>query len=136
VKFHNVDKTGPFVRQKIIGEGGGGYPKPHTGVRSELPLQWLLKHEQHILFVTKFVLLHETNKSRKILFKVGKTGPSGFRSRTIQFHQDRRQSGASPGFDRGLLLWPSDIWIEDRLEPRQRKELGWRLVDLNDENEK
>jgi hypothetical protein len=35
-----------------------------------------------------------------------------------------------------LLLQPSDIWMKDRQEPRQLKELGWRLRDLINEKKK
>jgi hypothetical protein len=37
---------------------------------------------------------------------------------------------------RGPLLRPSDVWSVEELEPRQLKELKWRIVNLFDEKEK
>jgi hypothetical protein len=75
---------------------------------------------------------HKINKSWKILFKIEKIRPSGFRDRTIQFRWDRRQSGASSGIDRELLLWASGVWMVERLEPWQPIRLEWWLIDLNE----
>jgi hypothetical protein len=37
---------------------------------------------------------------------------------------------------RELLLWPSDIWTEDREEPQQPKGLKWWIIDLIYEKKK
>jgi hypothetical protein len=44
---------------------------------------------------------HESNMSRKLLFKTGKIGPSYLANRTIQFCWFRRQSGAPSTLDEG-----------------------------------
>jgi hypothetical protein len=37
---------------------------------------------------------------------------------------------------RELLIWPSDIWTEDRQEPQQPMGLKRRILDLIDEKKK
>jgi hypothetical protein len=34
---------------------------------------------------------------------------------------------------RELLLWPSNVWMKDRQEPRQPKGWKWKILDLIDE---
>jgi hypothetical protein len=67
--------------------------------------------------------------SRKVLLEIGKTGRSGF----IDFDcsQGRRRHSM-----RELLLWPSDIWTEDREEPQQPKGLKRWIIDLIYEKKK
>jgi hypothetical protein len=54
----------------------------------------------------------------------------------VRFYRGRKQSGAPPSFNEARLLRPSDVWTEEKQEPRQLKELWWRIIDLIDEKEK
>jgi hypothetical protein len=47
------------------------------------------------------MLTHESNKSRKLLLKIGKTGLSSLTNRTIQFCQFRWQSRVPATLDEG-----------------------------------
>jgi hypothetical protein len=76
------------------------------------------------------VLAHESNKSRKLLLEIEKTGPSGFRNQTIQFCWDRQQSKVPLDFDKVLPLWPSDVWMKKMRKPRQPRRLERWLLDL------
>jgi hypothetical protein len=65
-----------------------------------------------VLSVYTLVLLpHESDKSRKLLFETRKTGLSSF------VDPDDSQ-GCCRHSTTKLLLWPIDVWIEDRQEPR------------------
>jgi hypothetical protein len=61
---------------------------------------------------------HESDKNRKPLFKTGKTGPSGL----VNWHSMRE-----------LLLWLSDVWIDDWKEPQKPWRLRRLILDLIDE---
>jgi hypothetical protein len=76
------------------------------------------------------------NKNQNLLLETIETGLSDLANRMVWFCWDRRQSGAPPGFNEKLLLQPSDTCMVERLEPQQLKELGWQLVDLNNEKQK
>jgi hypothetical protein len=71
------------------------------------------KHLQHVRLILtalkEHLLAHESNKSQKLLLETAETKLSSIRNRTLWFCQDRRQSGASSGFDEGILLRLNDI---------------------------
>jgi hypothetical protein len=82
------------------------------------------------------VFTHETNRDRKPLLKAVETGLFGLTNWKVQFYQDRRQSWAPPGFDKTLLLRPSDVWTVERHEPQQLWRFKWWLRVLIDENKR
>jgi hypothetical protein len=60
------------------------------------------------------VLAHESSKCRKLLFKTVEIGLSDLANQMVWFCEDRQQSGVSSGFNKGLLLRPSNIWMDER----------------------
>jgi hypothetical protein len=64
-----------------------------------------------------YLLPHKKNKNRKPLLKTIETEQSSFRNQTLQFCQDRWQSGAPSGCDEVLLLQPNGVWTMERREP-------------------
>jgi hypothetical protein len=54
------------------------------------------------------LLLHESNRSRRLLFKAMETGLSDLIDRMVRFCWNRRQLAAAQGFDE-VLLHLSDI---------------------------
>jgi hypothetical protein len=73
------------------------------------------------------------NRNQNLLLETIEIGLSSLANRMVWFCWHRRQSGAPPGFNEKLLLQPSNTCMVGRLEPQQLKELGWQLVDLNNE---
>jgi hypothetical protein len=74
------------------------------------------------------LLPHELDRNRKLLAETVETGLSGF-----------VDSDGSQGRRRYLtrkLLRSSDVWTEDRQEPRQPKGLKRRILDLTYEKKK
>jgi hypothetical protein len=86
--------------------------------------------------LTLTVMSHEMNRDRKLLLKTVEIGLSGFRNWMIWFCWDRRQSGASLGFDEMFLLRSNDVYTVKRCEPQQLWRLWWRLRDLIEEKMK
>jgi hypothetical protein len=82
------------------------------------------------------MLPHESNRSRKPLFKTGETRQSDFTNWTLWFYRDRQRSRAPLGYDDELFLRSSGIWTVEKLEPRQLKELWRQIVYPIDEKEK
>jgi hypothetical protein len=65
--------------------------------------------------------------------KQEKSDPSVWQIRLSNFVDSNDSHGRRRHSTRELLLQPSDIWIEDRQEPRQPWRLGWWIIDLIDE---
>jgi hypothetical protein len=82
------------------------------------------------------MLPHKRNRNQKLMLKTVKTEQSSLANRMVQFCRDRRQSGAPSGFNKARLLWPSGIWLKEKQELRQLKELWQWLVDLNEGKQK
>jgi hypothetical protein len=76
-----------------------------------------------------FTLLpHETNRKRKLLLKTAET-------RLFSFVNSDGSEGRRWYSTMELLLWPTDVWMEDRKEPWQPKELWRWILDLIDKQE-
>jgi hypothetical protein len=108
-----------------------------VGTRVPPPLQaWRAWSSQFSNGVVKMCLHMNWTRSGSSCSKQEKMDPLVWQTGVSGFVDSDGSQGRRCHSTRELLLWPSDIWMEDRQESRQPWRLGRRLRDLIEEKQK